>query len=619
MAFGPLPSHIHTLPSGGGYVALDEPEHPLVTPEDTLHIARTYDARFREAGLTNDAYAAVLTKLQQIEKLGGMAPGDVSDATVAGLIRDPASDTQQALDEEIYSRIQEADEAYRPELWREPGDVDDTASLQRCLDAADGRPIRLTSGKTYQVSKQLYTAGKDVCLLSDGAVPATILTSVDSTVLLIVGHNPSATTTVSGGVSIGSRFWPVPSGTAFRPGMLLTVKSDKLWYHDPRDLAKKSELGMVWGIGATEIRTVDGANDGYPASETVTVTGAEPIRVRIEGVRISGTDVEGQARRGIHIQGAAFPLLRGVEVVDCPTMGIFFDRCYGPRVENARVSGFNAVTTGYGVQAYGCRHTRVVHSTFWGGRRAVDFSGGEVISIDSKVIDCQALGGGYQYGGGPYGWAGNNGSGAANYGFGSHGPSDGAEYVRCYTQGIQYPYSLRGANERVTGCSHFGPTSGGVITLTYGRNLHVSGVRVYALQDGGDKDISLAQGGANINARRADSLIAVYGGYDHAGSTVVITDTYAELEDAAIRFEPGTVFGGVVHMSGCSFRFATPSGGTPAAVFKHSGALASIGGRWRVGPVGYSRVGGTGGVTLTSGVNMEGAQVVNYAASGPTT
>ena len=597
-----------STPGGGLAVASDDPTHPIVTPDDTWAIALNNDARWREVKAQVDALAG----------MSGVGPGDVTDAAIAAILANPGTRTSEGVDARIYQALEENTDGVRPEWFREPSHEDDTASLQAALEAAGGSPVLLASGKTYRVSKALVTTGMDVCLLSDGAAPATVKTSVDATILRVNGRAPSVTATLTGGVSIGSRGWPVPEGGGWVPGMLFTVKSDKLWYHDPRDLAKKSELGLVERASGPLVTTVDPANDGYAPGETVTVSGAAPVRVRVERVRFSGVGVAGQTRRAVHVQGAVSPLVRDVEIDGCPTGGVFFDGCYAPRVESSAIAGTNATTTGYGVQTYGTRHARVVGCIFSGNRRAVDFSGGEVISIDSKAVECTASGGGARSDGLDYGWLPGNGTGAANYGFGSHGPSDKAEYISCTTQGVHVPYSLRGANERVIGCSHFGPTNGGVITLTYGRNLHVSGVRVYALQDGGGKDISLAQGGANINDRRADSLIAVYAGYDHAESTVVVTDTYAELEDAAVRFDPGTVFGGVVHMSGCSFRFATPSGETPAAVFKHSGALAPIGGRWRVGPVGYSRVGGTGGVALTSGVNMEGAQVVNYAASGPT-
>lgn len=598
-----------STPGGGLAVAADDPTHPIVTPNDTWAIALNSDARWREIKALVDALAG----------MSRVGPGDVTDAAMAALLANPGTRTSKGVDARIHQALEENADGVRPEWFREPEDVDDTASIQAALDAAQGRPVVLTAGKTYEVSKQLYVSGTDVTLVTDGGAPATIRTSVDSTVLRIMGNAPSVSATLTGGVSIGSRFWPVPSGTAFRPGMLLTVKSDKLWYHDPRNLAKKSELGMVWGIGATEVRTVDPANDGYPTTETVTVTGADPIRVRIEGVRISGTGTDGQVRRGIHIQGAALPLLRDVEVVDCPTTGVFFDGCYGPRVENARVSGSNAVTTGYGVQTSGCRHTRVVHSTFWGGRRAVDFSGGEIISIDSKAIDCQALGGGVEFNGIEYGWLANNSTGAINYGFGSHGPSDGAEYVRCTTQGIQYPYSLRGANERVVDFRHLGPTRDGVISLIAGRNVTVRGGEVLSLSSGADKSTDMPQGGANINERRADCLISVGKGYDSGSSVVSITDTYAELEHTGVRFDADTVFGGHVHMSGCTFRFATPSGATAAAVFRHGSSLVAAGGRWRIGPVDFSRIGGTAPVTLTSGVDLNGKQVLLYPNSGPTT
>lgn len=598
-----------STPGGGLAVAADDPTHPIVTPNDTWVIALNSDARWREVKARVDALA----------DMAGVGPGDVTDAAMAALLADPATRTSEGVDARIHQAIEENTDGVRPEWFREPSHEDDTASLQAALEAAGGSPVLLASGKTYRVSKALVTTGVDVCLLSDGAAPATVKTSVDATILRVNGRAPSVSATLTGGVSIGSRFWPVPAGGGWASGMLFTVKSDKLWYHDPRGVAKKSELGLVGQVSGSLVTTVDSANDGYAAGETVTVSGAVPVRVRVERVLFSGVGVDGQSRRAIHVQGAVSPLVRDVEIEGFPSAGVLFDGCYAPRVESSRISETNGATMGYGVQTYGTRHARVVGCIFSGNRRAVDFSGGEVISIDSKVIDCQALGGGVEFNGIEYGWLANNSTGAINYGFGSHGPSDGAEYVRCTTQGIQYPYSLRGANERVVDFRHLGPTRDGVISLIAGRNITVRGGEVLSLSSGADKSIDMPQGGANINERRADCLISVASGYDSDSSVVSITDTYAELEHTGVRFDAGTVFGGHVHMSGCTFRFATPSGATAAAVFRHGSSLVAAGGRWRVGPVDFSRIGGTAPVTLTSGVDLGGKQVLLYPNSGPTT
>ena len=41
---------IGSTPGGSGHVVPDDPDHPLVTPEDTVAIARMEEARFREVG-----------------------------------------------------------------------------------------------------------------------------------------------------------------------------------------------------------------------------------------------------------------------------------------------------------------------------------------------------------------------------------------------------------------------------------------------------------------------------------------------------------------------------------------------------------------------------------------
>ena len=39
---------IGSTPGGSGHVVPDDPDHPLVVPEDTVAMARMEDARFRE-------------------------------------------------------------------------------------------------------------------------------------------------------------------------------------------------------------------------------------------------------------------------------------------------------------------------------------------------------------------------------------------------------------------------------------------------------------------------------------------------------------------------------------------------------------------------------------------
>ena len=189
-----------STPGSWLYVDPDDPRHRVVTPEDTRAIALNGDARMREVKARVDALAG----------MSGVGPGDVTDAAMAALLADPATRTSEGVDARIHQAIGENTDGVRPEWFREPSHEDDTASLQAALEAAGGTPVLLASGKTYRVSKTLVTTGMDVCLLSDGAVPATVKTSVDATILRVNGRAPSVTATLTGGVSIGSRGWPVP-------------------------------------------------------------------------------------------------------------------------------------------------------------------------------------------------------------------------------------------------------------------------------------------------------------------------------------------------------------------------------------------------------------------------
>ena len=174
------------LPTSGGHLFVDpqDPSHTVVEPEDTEAIAHAADARVREASeqgraavarseealsVARDAAetaARVDRRVDSLEVLSGARPGDVSDATVAGLLDREGSMTREsasALVSELARSILEdaadriAETAAVPvELFGAVGDgvTDDTAALQAA--GASGKVVVFDGTRTYCFTGQLH-------------------------------------------------------------------------------------------------------------------------------------------------------------------------------------------------------------------------------------------------------------------------------------------------------------------------------------------------------------------------------------------------------------------------------------------------------------------------------
>ena len=85
---------IGSTPGGSGHVVPDDPDHPLVVPEDTVAMARMEDARFREVGTR---LRELLTRVNDISEAAGLVAGSPDDAKVAAFVRDGGSNTRGAV------------------------------------------------------------------------------------------------------------------------------------------------------------------------------------------------------------------------------------------------------------------------------------------------------------------------------------------------------------------------------------------------------------------------------------------------------------------------------------------------------------------------------------------
>ena len=609
-----------STPGGGLAVASDDPTHPIVTPNDTWVIALNSDARWREVKARVDALA----------DMSGVGPGDVTDAAMAALLADPATRTSEGVDTRIHQAIEENADGVRPEWFREPEDVDDTASLQRCLDAAAGRPIVLTAGKRYTISSSLQTLGQDVHLIGRGATIH--FPGQRGTGLTISTGNPVLQTTLAEATDISTSRWGLASTLGVTPGMLMQVKSSRSWYADPRpeaNDARVSETHLVTRVVGSTVYTAAGANDGYGAvGETVEVTFYAPVRVRIEDLTISsdlpayGAIGTTPGYTGLRVYGAAFPSLTDVTVDSFAAAGIRVYDSYGACINRPVVHRANNYYQGYGVQLLGCTDTLVDRARVTASRRGIDVSGDQVISLRTLVRSAVVVGGGFNSEGRAYGWEDGGATGAYCGGMGSHGPADWTVYEGCTTVNVHAPYGQRGLNESFINCRHIGRTVGGVFSLNSGSGTTITGavVRPVATTPGAGKDTTMRRGGSNINSRRPESFVKVNSDYDGANSRIFIEGFDVEVQANTFTFAAGAVPSGQVQIGPGRAQMATPNSSTPAALLYHEGNYTmATGSRWTIMPIHAYRQGGTGGYSLTKGVNVKGAAFLPFGTADTTT
>ena len=153
---------IGSTPGGSGHVVPDDPDHPLVVPEDTVAMARMEDARFREVGTK---VGELLARVNDIAVAAGVAAGSPDDGKVATFVRDPASNTRGALNDFVQALLDAAMEelpdagVLRVEDFGAvcDGVTDDTAAVKAGLDesARLGVPLYFPAANTLRVRGSL--------------------------------------------------------------------------------------------------------------------------------------------------------------------------------------------------------------------------------------------------------------------------------------------------------------------------------------------------------------------------------------------------------------------------------------------------------------------------------
>lgn len=153
---------IGSTPGGSGHVVPDDPDHPLVTPEDTVSIARMEEARFREVGTK---LRELLGRVNDIGVAADVVAGSPDDGKVAAFVRDDSSRTRAAVTDLVRALLDPALEAIpdagvlRVEDFGAvcDGVTDDTAAVREALRVSSetGQPLQLPAGDTLAVSGRL--------------------------------------------------------------------------------------------------------------------------------------------------------------------------------------------------------------------------------------------------------------------------------------------------------------------------------------------------------------------------------------------------------------------------------------------------------------------------------
>lgn len=150
---------IGQTPGGTGYVVPNDPNHPDVTPPDTVSIAYTVDARFREQGAKVDAAMRAAEAVMGMAGIGASSP---IDSQTAALVRSTTTLTHDA----VRSVVKEVGVQARPlGLHAEDlgvkgnGIADDTDAFHAAAAEAvkQGVPLVLRAGMTVTINsyKQL--------------------------------------------------------------------------------------------------------------------------------------------------------------------------------------------------------------------------------------------------------------------------------------------------------------------------------------------------------------------------------------------------------------------------------------------------------------------------------
>lgn len=503
-------------------------------------------------------------------------------------------------------------DAFTPEKYGAKGDgtTDDSDAIRAAILAANGQRVLLKSGAIYRVDSAVEVTGVDVDLATDGVEKATIYHAGQSfTPLTIRGQENVKTTSLARGVSVNVSEWNLTNVDGIKPGQLMTVISSALWYHDPRDVARKSELHVVDRVEGANVYTRDPAFDTYILpGETVEVSFHDPVRVSVDNVVFMmdrpAPSNSAPEKIAFIVEHALEPHLTRVGSENGVGAGISIRHSYRPKTSDTTTINSCGYYTGYGIQIYGCTHAQIVRPYASGCRRGTDISGNRVVSRATRVRHGVNTGGGRDSRGAPYGYtmSGQWSGLSPQYGWGTHGPADDTVFDSCLSVDMHHHYTLRGRNETVLNPKMRGRSYLATIVVSFGTNLTVRGAQTTNGYEGGN-----GQSGTNPTAASStdqwtpEGFVHVLASYNGAEGFITLENNRVVVRRNVLSFVDASVAPKSVTMRNNDVVFYPQSGLSQSVVSCTTGTADSSG--WQLsGNVQRSPNGSKTSIPLSTGV-----------------
>ncbi|MDZ4233910.1 MAG: right-handed parallel beta-helix repeat-containing protein, partial [Dietzia sp.] len=423
------------------------------------------------------------SRVESLETLGGLAPGDVSDATVRDLIANPASTTAAELAGAIAAQTPTASAA-------DPSGGDDTTALNALLAANAGKTVTLRGGRTYRISAELTLATGTTLDLNGATLDATTMpagTALGQKYAIksagTLGANLPTTTAIP---KWGRTVAGISSTATLAVGDLVLISNDERPIPGmTRTVLDKAELNTVQSVdSATQITVSGGALFAYGATSLTVrkVTPAENVTVKNGRIIMGGI---GSAHNGINVQNGRNVTVENVTIVGAEDQAIGFQTVWGGRVSGCDIRNSTSSTTlgntGYAVSiSEAAAHIAVEGNQFYNCRHFVAGGG----SWPSAFVDI----------------TGNHGRKASDFGYDCHEPTLYWSFRNNTATGVVGGFIIRGQHITVDGntvtdatgvavrCASFDGVSEQVgLTVTNNRiSKCAAGIEVDGKNTGGD-------------------------------------------------------------------------------------------------------------------------------------
>lgn len=344
-------------------------------------------------------------------------------------------------------------------------DKPDTAALQKAIDNSD--IVILKNDARYKIFRPLVSY-HSISIESEhpeGKKPVILQMSPQNA--LIVENIPVASTKVSKPIKKSDPAITLADTKRLRPGDLLYLISNKLWYWENRGYLRKGELHKIIRIEGNNVYLNRPTSDHYTLSEGEEVTARAYPELTFNLSNITFSHPKLYQTTMIKINHTSQAKIESVLVRNSQQVGIYLNQTFQTEVKQAEIElgTTNDINTGYGIQDYGGTGTLITDSIFKKVRRGVDFSG-ITPSRYGTVANSKA-----------YGYVQGTLAGG-NSGFGTHSTAEDITFVNNYVENFNYGFLSRGNNifikdNRLVGSSrNFAAISYGghveIINNTYG-------------------------------------------------------------------------------------------------------------------------------------------------------